>query len=86
VAEWTHNLCEHCWFDGPGYDGTRFLKPAGQVKESDDVCCSCGCPTFTGIYIRQEESELLCKGDHDHPERWSWLAIGSPTRPAEPTQ
>lgn len=39
------------------------------VQVSKDVepgaCCYCGGMTITGIYVREDESELECHGRHD---------------------
>lgn len=78
MAEWTHNVCERCWFtthelshhpDG----GFRMPSRVNRADSPPDICCMCGTPTVSGIYIRRDENELLCQGDHEHPERWSPL-------------
>lgn len=73
MAEWNHNVCERCWFTDDALqtneDGT-FRRPT-QVRENQGICCLCGVPTVSGIYIRRQAEECLCRGDHEHPEKWS---------------
>lgn len=73
MAEWTHNFCERCWFSSPfaAHESGGFRLPSRVKAETGDVCCSCGSPTVSGIYVRRDETTLLCKGDHEHPDRWS---------------
>lgn len=74
MSGWNHNLCERCWFTGPEgalTDG-RFREPV-RAKDTTGVCCHCGTPTVSGIFVRRRptDSNLLCQGDHEHPEVWS---------------
>lgn len=78
MSEWTHNVCERCWFtthDLSHHEGGGFRLPVTTVKDAcADVCCMCGgTPTISGIYIRRPPGEMLCKGQHEHPEVWSPL-------------
>jgi hypothetical protein len=75
MAEWTHRLCERCWFDGPyGTDENGFYVRPVQVKIVEPgACCSCGGMTITGIYARGPQEEFLCLGQHDQVEKWSAL-------------
>lgn len=68
----SHNLCERCWFDSPegGLADGRFRQPT-KVLDGGDVCCACGTPTISGIYVRRQAETLLCNGNHTHPEVWS---------------
>lgn len=73
MAEWTHNVCERDWFSThelSHHESGGFRLPT-QGAGMPSICCMCGTPTVSGIYIRMNENELLCKGDHEHPERWS---------------
>lgn len=78
MPEWNHNLCERCWFTGPegALEDGRFRMPVRTKTEHTDICCRCGVPTVTGIFVRAPETELLCRGDHQHPEKWSPLIAG----------
>jgi hypothetical protein len=79
MAEWTHNLCERCWFTNRKYSAHEsggFRQPT-RVNDQNDICCLCGVPTVSGIYVRANQSEMLCKGDHEHPDKWSPL-LGEP--------
>ena len=67
-----HNICERDWFVGPHGvlpDGA-FRKPV-RVKDKSDVCCYCGTPTVSGIYVRDDDAHTLCGGEHERPELWS---------------
>lgn len=82
MANWTHNVCERCWFGSPRGllpDG-RFRMPT-QIRYPDedrtgDICCVCGTPTVSGIYVREDAEELLCKGNHESPDQWSPFITG----------
>lgn len=52
-----HNLCEHCWWK---LNPARRPIRVKQDVELPDVCCSCGCPTITGIFVRGEATEYKC--------------------------
>lgn len=78
MAEWTHNICERDWFADRKYSAhesggfrmpSRILDPDG--GDHNGICCVCGVPTVSGIYIREDEKELTCKGDHENPDKWS---------------
>lgn len=53
-----HNLCEHCW-----HKHSPQRPPVRVVNEPPpDVCCECGCPTYTGIYVRGVDEQFQdCK-------------------------
>lgn len=53
MAQWTHPICTICWSDrNPGRDPVR-------VKDAViEVCCYCGLPTASGIYIRADPATL----------------------------
>lgn len=65
MAEWTHNICEICWFKR---EPERF--PVQVKREPDDLvvdqCCFCGSIKVTRIYVRQDPKSdaLLCGGTH----------------------
>lgn len=53
-----HNLCEHCWHQkNPRREPVRVL--TDNPIEDQDTCCSCGCPTFTGIYIAGDLADYV---------------------------
>lgn len=85
MTEWTHNICESCFFrseEGAHPDG-GFRLPVRMTEPPPGVCCGCGSPTVSGIYVRKRETELLCRGNHLHPEEWSPLIrdAANPTSP-----
>lgn len=72
MAEFTHTICERCWFER---NTDRF--PV-QVKREDqdfycDLCCYCGSTKVTRIFCRDDpgSSELVCNSDHS-----SWAFLG----------
>lgn len=82
MAEWTHRICERCWFDGtpfmaaPGENPDGTFRSPVQVKEVEPAaCCSCGGLTITGIFFRRDETELLCRGRHDDPRSWAKVGL-----------
>lgn len=65
MAEWTHNICEKCWFER---EPERF--PVQVKREPNDLlvdnCCFCGTVKVTRIYVRHDpkDAALLCGGEH----------------------
>lgn len=65
MAEWTHGICETCWFER---EPERF--PVQVKREADDLfcdhCCFCGTTKVTRIYVRHDpkDSSLFCGGVH----------------------
>lgn len=90
MSQWTHRICERCWFDGPygTLDDGAYRQPTQIIDPTPGPCCFCGGMTITGIFIRANPfspprddttSGVICAGDHEHPEQWSAVA----TRPTE---
>ena len=60
MTEWTHSLCESCWrrLWGDERDPVR-------VRAAPfEVCCTCGGMHRSGIYVRGNPDDYLCKGVH----------------------
>lgn len=77
MAEWTHRVCERCWFDSElGMSGGGIYRLPAQVKDDPPgACCRCGGMTVTGIYFREDQEQLLCRGRHDSPAEWSQVVV-----------
>lgn len=84
MAEWTHRICERCWFDDENLSTTddgayrtpvQVINPETKVPDPG-VCCTCGGLTITGIYMRKNENDLLCKGRHGEDQIGSWSQVG----------
>lgn len=60
MSKWNHSVCEACWFDAnPDRIPVR-------VPDSDRrLCCLCGKPTISGIYVRHDPAKLNCHHDED---------------------
>lgn len=39
------------------------------------ACCFCGGMTITGIYVRRDETTLLCKGRHEPEQLGEWSRV-----------
>lgn len=65
MGEWTHRICERCWFDGPGVlpDGAARL-PVQVTEIEPGHCCYCLGWTVTGIFRRNDPALLPCAGVH----------------------
>lgn len=102
MAEWNHRICERCWFDGPKSEHPSmpgaFRMPV-RVKDwgpkEDDIepvepglCCYCGGLTVTGIFVREDENDVLCKGRHDESQwsEWAKVAVSEPPPPMSVVQ
>jgi len=78
MSEWTHNICERDWFMSPrfsAHESGGFRMPH-QIRDPDGqamngICCMCGVPTVSGIFVRADEKSMRCQGDHEHPDMWS---------------
>lgn len=69
LANFTHRICERCWFDGPGRLEDDMVRLPVQVKDPDDpegigTCCFCAGPCVTGIYTRKDPRLLDCQMRH----------------------
>lgn len=87
MAEWTHRICERCWFDGtdslpaPGVREEIYHQPIQVIDPEPGACCYCGGMTITGIYTRQDETRLLCRGRHEPDETAEWSMVAAAHRP-----
>ena len=60
---WNHSICETCWnARNPEREAIKLREEFRD--ERPDTCCFCGKLHGSGIYIRHEPAELLCKGNH----------------------
>lgn len=72
MRNWTHRLCERCWFDARLDDGATFgmaadgsyRKPVQIVDPEPGICCFCAGVTVTGIYVRADPDAMMCQGQH----------------------
>lgn len=88
MAEWTHRICERCFYDSDfgvipeGEPSAGAYRMPTQLKEEyrePSACCMCGgFVALTAIYIRKNEVELMCHGRHDD---LSWSHVGTMTPP-----
>lgn len=60
MAEWTHSICEVCWL---ALNPQR--EPIRMKDAQSETCCKCGKEHATGIYMRANPEEMLCKGIHE---------------------
>jgi hypothetical protein len=52
-----------------------------QVKEIEPgLCCYCGGLCITGIFTRENENDVLCKGRHEESQwhEWARVALAKP--------
>ncbi len=58
MSRWNHAVCDLCWSERePDRTPVRFT-----VAPTVD-CCYCGTPTTSGIFVRQDPTEVRCKGE-----------------------
>jgi hypothetical protein len=56
MSGWTHAICDDCWDKNkPGAPGRL-----GIIEKS--ICCWCGRPTWSGIYLCEDPAALPCGG------------------------
>jgi len=61
MSKWTHLICKACWEKKrPGETPTVLIEEWRDEKA--DPCCYCGRGCQSGIYIRDNPSNLLCQG------------------------
>ena len=59
MSKWTHSICVTCW------NKKNPSRPPVRVAGGErDECCFCGDSHCSGIYIREDGDNLLCKGIH----------------------
>lgn len=55
MSDWTHSICNTCWDErNPGRQAFRLREP------DEEVCCFCGMPHASGIYMRYDPAKLSC--------------------------
>ncbi len=60
MSNWTHIICDDCWIKKfPDREPVR-LKTVEAL-----ICCFCGNPTISSIYVRHDPKELKCDERHD---------------------
>jgi hypothetical protein len=61
MSPWSHVICTDCWNtqhpDKEPVVLAELLTP--------ETCCFCGQLTDSGIYVRHDPNEALCKGVHE---------------------
>lgn len=60
MSKWTHSICDDCW-----HKKEPEIEPSRLVDVIGNICCFCGLLTTSGIYVREDPTELLCKGVHN---------------------
>ena len=63
-SSWTHAICGPCW-DETNPDTTPYTVEGS----TEEKCCCCNAPTRAGIFIRNDPTELNCKGEHKKESR-----------------
>ncbi len=57
MSSWTHAICDDCW------DAKRPERPSPRDgKGEPTMCCFCGAPTASGIYVREDPKKTKCAG------------------------
>ena len=59
MSRWTHSLCPSCW---ERLKGNR--PPVTAVDKQYQNCCLCGGQHKSGIFVRGNPTEYICKGEH----------------------
>ena len=61
MSSWTHAICSDCWDKRePGRPAPRLGEPGPA-----EICCFCGLPTASGIYVRDDPATVKCAGQHE---------------------
>lgn len=63
MSEWTHSICELCWNQRTANRQPMKVREEFRDEEAE-VCCFCGRQHGSGIYVRDDPRDLLCKGNH----------------------
>lgn len=61
MSKFTHSICEDCW------NKKNPDRPVVKIQVgvfSGERCCYCGNIHNSGIFVRDNPSNCLCKGDH----------------------
>ncbi len=72
MANWTHQICERCWFDGPGRGLFGSVRVPVQVIGGNGevgvgTCHFCLLPCVTAIFVRHKP-QPSCDSLHDPDE------------------
>lgn len=59
MSKWNHSICEDCW-----KKKNPDREPSRLVDAVTEVCCYCMNFHKSGILVRDNPDNLLCKGDH----------------------
>lgn len=70
MANWTHQICERCWFNGPGRTDPNTVRLPVQViggNEPDGIgtCHFCLEPCVSTIFTRHDPKTLECSMLHE---------------------
>lgn len=57
MSKWSHNICVDCW-----NEKNPDRAPVKLTQAEAEICCFCGEFTTAGIYIREDGTDLQCKG------------------------
>jgi len=67
MSQWNHAMCDPCW---EKKQGPR--KPVRLTLEMKPLlCCFCGEPTQSGIFVRANPKTVKCRGKGKYHEEWS---------------
>ena len=62
--EWTHSICRECWNER-NPDRQAHVVASGPAE----ICCFCGKPNDSGIYVRHDPRLLTCVHSPNPTER-----------------
>jgi len=76
MSKWNHRICADCWIRRAIIYGQSALRLPTLFNQADcpevEPCCYCGAVLtnliHVGIYVREDPTELLCKGEHNEQE------------------
>jgi hypothetical protein len=69
MSNWNHRLCDPCWTglntqlvvgDEEEADSITYRPPVRNLADPGGVCCRCGDPTTSGIFVRAEPTRYRC--------------------------
>lgn len=67
MSKWNHHVCFDCWNKLCEERGQPGREPV-RVRDDENVCCSCGIRSISGIYVRGKSEDFACKGEGEaHP-------------------
>ena len=62
VSRWNHSICVHCWAAKFGNRKPLTLREEFR-DEMPEICCFCGEPHGSGIYVRENPENVACNGE-----------------------